>query len=240
LVLVDVRQALNFRQLAEALKRMGYTQNFGFLGYELVTLPEGAMSSRKGNIITFHDFRAMVREQAKTTTLERHADWNDGKLEYTAWCLAQAGMKYGMLKQDPEKTITFDVKAAMAFDGDTGPYIQYAATRLGSILKKAGASSHFQTDLDFSGLTEPAERAVVVRVAQFSDMCQRAAREMKPSVVSQWCFALAQDVNAFYRDVPVMDAPFGVKQARLQLVALARYALIQGLDLLGIPVPEEM
>ena len=240
LVLVDVRQSLNFRQLAEALKRMGVHQSFGYLGYELVTLPEGAMSSRKGNIITFHSFRDTVIEQAKASTVSRHADWNEGKVAYTAWCLAQAGMKYGMLKQDPEKTITFDVKAALAFDGDTGPYIQYAVTRLGSILKKANVVDQLQSDLDFSGLNERTERALLVRIAQFTDMCRRAAREMKPSIVSQWCFSLAQDVNAFYRDVPVMDAAFGIKQARLQLVILARRTLIQGLDLLGIAVPEEM
>ncbi len=240
LVLVDVRQSLNFRQLAEALKRMGVHQSFGYLGYELVTLPEGAMSSRKGNIITFHSFRDTVIEQAKSTTVARHVDWNEGKVEYTAWCLAQAGMKYGMLKQDPEKPITFDIKAALAFDGDTGPYIQYAVTRLGSILKKANVTDTLQSDLDFSGLSENAERALLVRIAQFTEMCRRAAREMKPSIVSQWCFALAQDVNAFYRDVPVMDAAFGIKQARLQLVMLARRTLIQGLDLLGIAVPEEM
>ncbi|MCC7357758.1 arginine--tRNA ligase [Candidatus Uhrbacteria bacterium] len=240
LVLVDVRQALNFRQLAEALKRMGIHQTFGYLGYELVTLPDGTMSSRKGNIITFHTFRDTVNEQAKTTTAQRHPDWNEGKVEYTAWCLAQAGMKYGMLKQDPEKIITFDIQAALAFDGDTGPYIQYAVTRLGSILKKAKVKDYLQSDLDFSGLNERAERALLLRVAHFSDICQRASREMKPSIISQWCFALAQDVHAFYRDIPVLDAAFGVKQARLQLVILARLTLIQGLDLLGIAVPEEM
>jgi len=240
LVLVDVRQSLNFRQLAEALKRMDYAKPYGFLGYELVTLPEGAMSSRKGNIITFHAFRDMVKEQAQKSTIARHEDWNEGKVEYTAWCLAVAGMKYAVLKQDPEKMIVFDIKAALAFDGDTGPYIQYAVTRLGSILKKADFKGEIQKDLDFSGITEASERALAIRIAQFPDICQRAARDMKPSTIAQWCFAIAQDINAFYRDVKVLEAPFGTKQARLQLVWLARHALVHGLDVIGIPVPEEM
>jgi len=241
LVLVDERQSLAFRQLAEALKRIGYGKPYDYLGYELVTLPEGAMSSRKGNIITFQAFRDMVVASSRAATLERHEkEWNEGKITYTSWALAMAGLKYATLKQDPEKMIVFDVQKALSFDGDTGPYIQYAATRLASILKKAAWTAGFQPEMECDGLTTDQERRVVMRVAQFSDIVRRAASETKPSLLAQWCFGMAQDVNAFYRDVPVLDAPFGVKQARLQLVFLARHALVHGLDLLGIPVPEEM
>ena len=198
---------------------MDYGKPYDHLGYELVTLPEGAMSSRKGNITTFQAFRDKVVEAAREATLERHGgDWNEGKVAYTSWCLAMAGMKYSMLKQDPERPIVFDIKKSLSFDGDTGSYILYAATRLASIVKKAGWTGGFVTDLDFDGLTEGPERKLALRVAQFVDVVRRAAKETKSSIVAQWCFAMAQDVNAFYRDVPVNDAPFGLKQARLQLV----------------------
>jgi len=151
-----------------------------------------------------------------------------------------AGIKYTMLKQDPEKQIVFDITKALSFDGDTGPYIQYSVTRLSSILKKVGLNVGFRPDVDCEGLTMEQERRLVLRVAQFVDVVRRAASETKPSLIAQWCFGMAQDINAFYRDVPVLDAPFGVKQARIQLILLARHALVHGLDLLGIPVPEEM
>mgnify|MGYP001600401909 FL=1 len=241
IVLVDERQSLAMRQLAEALKRMGYGKPYDYLGYELVTLPEGAMSSRKGNIITFQAFRDMVVEAARAATAERHGgDWDDERIATAARVSAAAGIKYAIVKQDPNKVIVFDVAKALSFEGDTGPYIQYAATRLGSILKKSGWSLGFQPNLDFSGLVENCERQLVVRVAQFADVVRRAASEAKPSLVAQWCFSLAQEVNAFYRDVPVLEAPQGVKEARLQLALLARHALTHGLDLLGIPTPEEM
>jgi len=239
-VLVDERQSLAFRQLAEALKRMNYSQPYAYLGYELVTLPEGAMSSRKGNIVTFQTFRDMVVEAARTATLERHADWNEGQTTYTAWCLAMAGIKYATLKQDPEKLIVFDIQKALSFDGDTGPYILYAATRLAGIVKKTGWTDGLREDLDFSGVGLEPERRLVLRVAQFVEVVRRAARETKPSILAQWCFGMAQDVNAFYRDVPVNDAPSGLKEARLQIVQLSHHALVHGLDLLGIAVPEEM
>lgn len=241
LVLVDERQSLAFRQLGEALKRMGYGKPYDYLGYELVTLPEGVMSSRKGTIITFQSFRETVIDAARTTTLARHGDdWDEAKVMRTTWALALAGMKYAFLKQDPEKMIVFDVHKALAFDGDTGPYIQYAVARLSSILKKADWQTGFQIDVDATGLTSQQERRLLLRAAQFVDIVRRAARETKPSLLAQWCFGLAQDVNAFYRDVPVLDAEGDLKHARIQLVFLARHVLMHGLELLGIPVPEEM
>ncbi|MBU1629740.1 arginine--tRNA ligase [Patescibacteria group bacterium] len=241
LVLVDERQSLAMRQLDEALKRIGYGKPYGYLGYELVTLPEGAMSSRKGNIITFQAFRDMVVEAAEAATRERHEkDWDEERISAAAKMLAAAGIKYAIVKQDPNKVIVFDIKKALSFEGDTGPYIQYAATRLGSILKKSGWSLGFQPELDFSGLQSDQERKLAVCIAQFADVVRRAALEAKPSLVARWCLALAQEVNAFYRDVPVLDAPPAIKDARLQLILLARHALVHGLDLLGIPTPEEM
>ncbi len=239
-ILVDERQSLNFRQLAEALRRMGYTRPFEYLGYEIVTLPEGVMSSRKGTIITFQSFRDTILHASRASTLERHEDWSEGKVAYTAWCIAIAGMKYATLKQDPGKAIVFDIKRSLAFDGDTGPYIQYAATRLASILKKAGWTVGFVNDTDFDTLTTQQERRLVLLAAQLVDAVRRAAEENKPSIVAQWCFCMAQDIHAFYRDVPVIDAEPETKKARLQLVLLARLALLHGLDLLGIPVPDEM
>ncbi len=239
-VLVDMRQALNFRQLAEALKRMGYAQSFGFLGYELVTLPEGAMSSRKGNIVTFFTFRDAVMAASRASTIERHPDWSEGKVAHISWCLAIAGMKFAMLKQDPNKRIVFDIQKALSFDGDTGPYVLYAATRLNSILKKAGWTDGFDHTIDADGLVHDTERALALRIAAFPDVVRRAAVETKPSALAQWCLSLAQEVNAFYRDVPVLDAPTDVRAARLALAALARHALVHGSELLGIPVPDEM
>ena len=136
IMLVDERQSLYFKQLFETLRLMGYPIPTEHVGHEVVTLKEGAMSSRKGNIVTYRSFRDEMYEHAWKQTKQRHEDWDEGRVSYTAWSLAKAGMAFGMLKQDPERVITFDLDEALSFDGDTGPYVQYALVRLNSILKK--------------------------------------------------------------------------------------------------------
>lgn len=241
LMVVDSRQAFYFKQLFATLKLMGFVKPMEFVGYEFVTLKSGAMSSREGNIVTWQSFRDEVLEFATSETQKRHPDWNEGKVTHTAWCLMMGGIKFGMLKQDNDKIFVFDLEQALSFDGATGPYVQYAATRLGSILRKADwdAAKGLKKG-DPSILNEGAEKRLALWMAQFPLTVQKAGEELRPAVVAQWCLEMASRVNEFYRDVKVLDAEKDVKEARLRLVASARTVLLLGLHLLGIPVPEEM
>jgi arginyl-tRNA synthetase len=238
IVLVDSRQSLYFRQLFETLKMMGYPVATEHVGYEFVTLKSGAMSSREGNVVTYQSFRDELLKKTREETLKRHADWNEGKIHYASWALAMAAVKFGMLRQDPEKIFTFDLEQALSFEGDTGPYVQYAAVRLGSILKKAGGAP--VDGVDFSALKEPSEKQLALALARFEDVVRKAAHELSPGMIAQWCVETAQLSNAFYRDVKVVDAPEPERSARLRLVQATRTVLSQGLEILGIPVPEEM
>ncbi len=242
LVVVDTRQALYFRQLFAALKLLGYTKPLKHLGFEFVTLPEGVMASRKGNIITLQDFLARAVELAKQEVVARHKDeWNDGKIEHAAWCIAMGGVMFTMHKQDPEKPIVFDMAKALAFEGDTGPYVQYAATRLASIGQKSKCKPQDVKKADMAALDHDAEKRVAFVLAQFPEVAGRAAAEYKPSLVAQWCLDAASAVNAFYRDVKVLEAKDErIKLARLRLIAAARVALENGLRLLGVAVPDAM
>ena len=242
LLLVDNRQSLYFKQLFEVLRMMGYSQSQEFVGHEFVTLQSGAMSSREGNIVRFEAFRDDVVGYAREETIHRHENWPEGRVSHTAWCLAMGGVKYGMLKQDSDKLYTFVLERALAFDGDTGPYIQYAATRLASILKKTDWNPKKGMKIgDPVILGEPTERRLAIHIAQFPSAVRRSGEELKPSVIAQWCFGMAHRVNDFYRDVPVMEATNDeLRATRLRLVASALTTLTLGLDLLGIPLPEEM
>lgn len=238
---VDNRQSLYFKQLFRTLELMGFKKPLEFVGYEFVTLKSGAMSSREGNVVTWQGFRDEVLNFARKETLARHEDWTDGKVELTSWCLAMGGIKFGMLKQDSDKIFTFDMERALSFDGDTGPYVQYAATRLNAILKKAGWDPATGWEAgDASTLEHPMEKRLALKIAALPDACRKSAEELRPMILAQWCIGMAQTVSDFYRDVKVLEAPFGVKQARLSLVAAARDALVIALSKLGIPVPEEM
>lgn len=239
LILVDNRQQFYFKQLFETLKRMGITVPHEFIGYEFVTLKSGAMSSREGNIVAFQDFRDSVLDYARGEVLKRHDDWTEGKVTHVSWCIAMAGMKFGMLKQDSDKIFTFDLEQALAFDGDTGPYCLYAAARLASILRKAGPQNPFDGELA-STFDHASEKALALVLASFPSKVRQAAAELRPAIIAQWCLDASQAVNAFYRDVPVLESEGELREGRIRLAAVARESLVLGLGLLGITVPDEM
>lgn len=237
ILVVDNRQSLYFNQLFETLKQMGYTATLEHVGYEFVTLKSGAMSSREGNVVTYQNFRDEVLTKTRQEVAARHADWSAEKQEAEAQAIAKAGLMFGMLRQDADRVFTFDVDQALSFEGDTGPYVQYATVRLSSILRKAGEPPKLS---DAPHQAHDAEKALALSLAQFEDVCRRAAEELRPNVLAHWCVETAHRANAFYRDVPVLDAPEAERAARLNLVAAARDVLTQALGILGIPVPEEM
>lgn len=241
MILVDNRQQLYFKQLFATLKLMGLSQSFEFVGYEFVTLKSGAMSSREGNIVTLQDFQGEVLAYATAETESRHQDWSDGRVAHTAWCLMIGGIKFGMLRQDGDKQYVFDMQTAMAFDGATGPYVQYAATRLASIVKKANWKPNPKKEAgSLAELTEVSEKRLALTLAQFPIVISRTAAELRPALLAQWCLDLATRANEFYHDVNVLDSAEGIKDARLRLVSATRTILERGLEALGIPVPEEM
>lgn len=239
--IVDVRQEFYFKQLFCILGLMGYRMPLEYVGYEIVTLTTGAMSSRQGNIVTWESLRDEVMSHAVKETMKRHPEWVEGRVTHTAWCLAMGGMKFAMLKQDSDKIFTFDIDRALSFEGDTGPYIQYAATRLSGILRKAGwKASQDVEEVGSPVLSEPSEKRLAVHIAAFPGVCRKAAEELRPAVLAQWCVSMASRINEFYRDVNVQTSPDEQRIARLQLVAASHTVLARALELLGIPLPDEM
>ena len=234
--IVDTRQSLDFKQFFTVLKRIGFDKKMVHLGYEFVTLADGAMSSRKGNIITYEDFRDEMIARAASETKKRREDWSEKKINDIAWVIAEGAMKFGMLKQDNDRAIVFDMAAALSFDGFTGPYIQYAHARLSSILARAKndvVSVCVASD-------DPKEFALLRLVTDFPATVATSAATYRPSLLAQYLFELAQASNDFYRDVPVLSAEPDDRSRRLAIVRAAQITLARGLFLLGIRAPEEM
>lgn len=243
---VDNRQSLYFKQLFATLKKMGFDKKMVHLAYDFVTLKEGAMSSRKGNIISYEDFRDEMVEKVTREITQRHTghseypDWSEEKIRSTAWIIADGAMKFGMLKQDNDKPIVFDMDSAISFDGFTGPYVQYAYARLSSVLAKA-EKGIVPTEAPESATDQAqAEFALARKLADFPEQVQFAASHTAPSQIARYTFELAQDINGFYRDVPILTAPESDKLRRLELAAAARTTLENALALLGIRAPQEM
>ena len=236
---VDFRQSLHFQQAFKILELMGFPQasKCYHLAYGYVTLPEGAMSARKGNVVLFMD----VLQEAERRVLEVIAEKNpDLPQEQRAAVARQVGLgalTYGLLSVDNTKDIVFDMDSALSFDGQTAPYIQNAHVRAAGILRKAEGIPAG------AGFTYPLERLeleLIDWISRFPAAVQQAAMEYKPLHMAAYAYDLARAFHAFYHAVPVLQADEPVRASRLRLVAAARQTLANALRLLDIAAPDVM
>jgi arginyl-tRNA synthetase len=242
---VDVRQSLYFDQIVKILELSGFAQaaNAVHLGYEFVTLPSGAISSRKGNAPMLEDVRNAVLERAVAVIEEKNPKLDPETRRKVAWQVGIGAIKYTMLARDGNKVILFDPEEALSFDGHAAPYIQYAHARACRILEHAGFSEAAARDgVESIELPAPApeELTLLQTLAEFPGVVQRAAAEYRPLYLTNYVFELAKTFNDFYHACPVLKSDEPVKTARLTLVAATRVTLRNGLALLGIDAPVEM
>lgn len=234
---VDVRQSLHFKQLFATLKKLGFTEQMTHVAYDMVTLPDGAMSSREGNIVTYRDLRDQMIERLASETQARHEDWPEAKITKTAHDLAIASLTFTMLRQDPKSIITFDLNEAMSFDGFTAPYILYTIARIESIKRKTKIKPKAEAKLLGHGL----EIALLKNLAEYPFVIERAAQSFQVSLVAQWAFETAKQFSEYYHEVHVLDDEQNEQTAaRLALIDSIRQVLTNAMTLLGIDVLEEM
>ncbi len=242
---VDVRQSLYFDQIIKILELSGFEQaaNAVHLGYEFVTLPSGAISSRKGNAPMLEDVRNAVLQRASAVIEEKNPTLDAETRAKVAWQVGIGAIKYTMLARDGNKVILFDPEEALSFDGHAAPYIQYAHARACRILEHAGLSlDDARSKVASIELSEPApeELALLQELSELPGVVQRAAAEYRPLYLTNYVYDLAKTFNDFYHACPVLKSEDPVKTARLSLVAATRVTLRNGLAMLGIEAPIEM
>jgi arginyl-tRNA synthetase len=243
---VDVRQSLYFQQVFKVLELAGFEQaaRAYHLGYELVRLPEGVISSRKGNVPVYDDIRDAVVERAREIVEEKNAGLGPAAKEQVAWEVAIGSLKYAMLARDNNKVVTFDLDEALSFDGHAAPYIQYAHARACRILEHAGLEAEGLAaaagGLDFGGELAAEELGLLQAVSALPEAVQQAAAEYRPLVIANYVFDLARRFNDFYHACPVLPSAEPTRTARLALTAATAQALRNGLGLLGIAAPAAM
>jgi len=235
-MVTDNRQDLYFQQLFLTLQAYGFKQKLTHLSYDLVTLPEGAMSSRKGNVVLYEGLRDDVVELATKETRARHPEWSAKKVAATAHALAIAAIKFTMIKTSPKNIIVFDKSEMMAFDGFTAPYIEYTLSRISSIFKKSRGLIRAPKSYDWN----PVERELWVKILRFNQIVARSAESNDPSEVAKYCFELAKNFSSYYENNRVLDDNKLTRTARLTLVKQLAKTLEKGLDLLGLPIVTEM
>lgn len=243
---VDNRQSLHFQQAFKILELWGFKQaeKCFHLGYGFVSLPEGAMSARRGRVVLFKDVYDEAIQRVLTTIAEKNPSMPESERLGVAKMVGMGALAYSMLSVDNNKDMVFVMDDALNFDGRTGPYIQNAYVRATSILRKANSENSHPRTLEPGMFDYPLtthEIELIEQISRFPNVVQQAAEEYRPLVVAAYVYDLATAFHSFYHAVPVLQAESpAVRSARLMLVKAARQVLANGLRLLAIRAPEMM
>jgi arginyl-tRNA synthetase len=239
IVTTSAEQAYHFNVLGKifTLLKFPWAENFKHLPYEHVYLGKSKMSSRLGNAVSADELLVMTKEKVKETMLASEKMKGSIEDESLLEAVAFAAIKYGYLKYDRNTKIFFDLEETIAIEGNTGPYLQYAYARIKSILEKAG-------DFDIEPplkLTEPSEQTLIRYLMHYNETVGMAARDFRPSAITNYLFELSQKFNTFYDQVSVMNAETEeLKKQRLNLLLAVSTTIKHGLGLLGIETVEKM
>ena len=238
--IVDVRQSLYLQQIFKTLELLGYSwaSQCYHLAYEIVTLPGNVtIASRDGAVVLLEDLVAEATSRALEIVQTINPEISHQQQLAVAHAVALGAIRYSMLSRDSGKVVTFDWESALDFNGQAAPYIQYAAVRANSILRKAGdLPGHWQVPAEL----QPVEITLIDLISRVPQEIQKSARDIKPLVLSTHVYDLARAFNDFYNQCPVLQADPEVRGFRLQLVAASRQAIRNLLSILGIETPDIM
>ncbi len=234
---VGNEQIYHFKVLFKILELLGYkfAKNCYHLAYGMVNLPEGKMKSREGKVVDADDLIDEMIELARKETKKRYSKISNKELEKRSRIIGLGALRFFILKFDPLKDVLFNPEESISFEGDTGPYVQYAYVRCNSILKKA----KFGGKTDY-GLFNDYDNELVKMLELFPSAVERAGKEYKPSLIAHYLLELSKKFNEFYSKNPVLNAEGLLKNSRLKLVSCVRQVLKNGLFLLGVGAPKEM
>lgn len=241
---VDKRQEHHFKQVFKVLEKIGFEQakDCYHLKYDFVELPDGPMSSRKGNIVPImrliDNMERAIYENYLAKQVEQ-GELTEEEAPQIAAAVAKGAIKYGMVRLDTSKKIVFVMDEWISLQGDSGPYQQYTYARINSLCRKQGFDP--QGPIDWSILPDPREVELMVRAAQFNDVVLQAAQRYKTSMLTGYLYDFAKLYNNLNNAVIIRDIEDPVlKNTRLALHMVVAQIIRQGLALLGIPVPERM
>ncbi|MBC8070575.1 MAG: arginine--tRNA ligase, partial [Deltaproteobacteria bacterium] len=252
---VDSRQSDHFRHVFLTLAKMGFTQaaRCEHVPYEMVELPTGAMAARSGNVILFRALREGMVGHVVSHYLEKYrGEWPDAEIEACAHQLALGAIKYGMLSRDVNQKIVFELEAWLELEGNTGPYLQYASARVGSILRKAEEAGQpidralleqpARTHEVLATLVQPEERELVAVLDGLRPAAAQAAAGLRPSLLCTYLHELAKAANRFVnaKHCRVLQSEGDLRIARVWLMAATHDALRWGLARLGIVAPSRL
>lgn len=239
----DYAQNLHFQQWFKVIELMGFEWHKDLLhvAFGRVSLEGMGLSTRKGNVIKLED--VLQQAIAKTQEIIEARNPSLANKEKVAREVGVGAIIFNDLSANRIKDITFSWEDTLNFEGETGPYVQYAHARASNVLKKAKqkyGQLEPQEAVGLAALTDDASIQVVKQLAQFAEKVELAMHKLEPSIVSRYAIDLAQSFNQFYHHNPILNADDEVRHARLALVQAVQITLRNALYLIGLAAPEEM
>lgn len=243
---VGNEQNYHFQVLKLILKKLGFewSDNIFHLSYGMVELPEGKMKSREGTVVDADDLLQKMYEEARATSDEsgKLADMSDEDKAKLYHMIGLGALKYFIIKVDPKKTMLFNPKESIDFNGNTGPFIQYTHARIRSILRKAA-----EKGIEYSASPLPKvelsakEIRLIKLLNTFPARVAEGAQAYSPAVIANYAYDLAKEFNQYYHDTPILkEENEDVLKMRLVLIDTLSAVLRKAMGILGIELPERM
>jgi arginyl-tRNA synthetase len=240
---VGNEQNYHFQVLKLILKKLGFdwSDTIYHLSYGMVELPEGKMKSREGTVVDADDLVENMYMTAKETSmaLGRLDDMGEQEREQLFEMIGLGALKYFIIKVDPKKTMLFDPKESIDFNGNTGPFIQYTHARIKSILRKAQERG-FEEAVGTADML-PKEIEIVKMLNNFPSKVKEAGDAHSPAVIANYAYELAKEFSQYYHDVTILNEENAtLRSNRLALIKVIAKVLVKAMDILGISLPERM
>ena len=241
---VGNEQDYHFQVLKLILGKLGFdwAQRIYHLSYGMVELPEGKMKSREGTVVDADDLIQSMYEEAKKTSEEsgKLADISDEEKERLYHMIGLGALKYFIIKVDPKKTMLFNPKESIDFNGNTGPFIQYTHARICSILRKATVA-YGAEDIKADAQPSAKEIRLVKLLGLYPGKVAEAGAALSPAIIANYAYELAKEFNQYYHDTPILkEEDQAVLKYRLELIDVLARTLRSAMALLGIQLPERM
>lgn len=240
---VGNEQNYHFQVLKLILKKLGFnwSDSIYHLSYGMVELPEGKMKSREGTVVDADDLIEDMVNTARETSMElgKLDNMSPDEQNSVFEMLGLGALKYFILKVDPRKTMLFDPKESIDFNGNTGPFIQYTHARIKSILRKA-AEQGIIPNFHLAELNEK-EREIIKLMNAFPDKIAEAGEAHSPALVANYAYELAKEFNHYYHEVSILrEDNSEIRNQRLVLIQSIAKILSKAMGILGITLPERM
>jgi arginyl-tRNA synthetase len=240
---VGNEQNYHFQVLKLILKKLGFewSDSIYHLSYGMVELPEGKMKSREGTVVDADDLLEDMYKTAKETSLElgKIEDMTDEEQDALFRMISLGALKYFIIKVDPKKTMVFDPKESIDFNGNTGPFIQYTHARIKSILRKA--SEQKMEPSTTGALLLPKEEVIIQLLSTYPDKIKESGDAHSPAIIANYAYDLAKEFNQYYHDTSILrEEDADTRAQRLYLISIIAQVLVKAMAILGISLPERM